>query len=170
MRRSRALLVATIALGALSACGGSPETAGSDGTKVATLASAGATPTPEATSQRPRARLDMTAEEKDALMVPYFKCLEEHGYTFLDAKKAGLGQGSLDAPAELRACEEQFYPLVEWERDPANPQAADFAEAVKACLQQQGIKFDGEGFADNNVTRGLELSPECERKAAASLK
>ncbi|MFV2103056.1 hypothetical protein [Micromonospora sp. LOL_024] len=170
MRRSRALLVAAIVVGVLSACGGSPETAGVDGAKVATLASAGATPVPEATPQRPRARLDMTPDEEEALMVPYFKCLKENGFTFLEAKRAGLGDGSPDAPAELRACEEQFFPLVAWEKDPMNPEAADFEDAVKDCLRQKGIRFDGEGFADNDVTRALDLTPECERKAAESLK
>ena len=172
MRGIPALVVAIVLGGALQACG-SPATNGGDsgtGAKVATLASVAATPSTVAESKRPRYRMDMTPEDKDALMVPYYKCLKDHGYTFVDAKKAGLGTAlpaGTVAPKkeqELRACEEQFYPLPEWELDPANPEAADFADAVDQCLKKKGID------AKSAVAKMMEATGQCQREVAADKK
>jgi hypothetical protein len=170
-------LVVAIALGgALQACG-SPQTTGGDsgtGAKVATLASAAATPSTDAESKRPRYRIDMTPDEKQALMVPYYTCLKDHGHTLLDAKKAGLGGAPPDgaiAPKtaqELRACEEQYYPLPEWELDPANPQAGDFAHAVDQCLKKKG--FDPKSDSRQNVAKMLDATDQCQREVAAEKK
>ena len=162
------LLIAAVALMALAACD-SPAPADH---QVASLKSAAPSVSPE--SKRPRYRLDMSADDREALMEPYMKCLEKHGYTFLDAKKGGLAEGGEPGTdqksQELRACELQYYPLVEWERDPANPRAQDFQRAVTKCLKAKGVKMEGDAFTDADVAKGMDLTPECEREAAATLK
>jgi hypothetical protein len=183
MRGSRTV-VAAIAFTALSACT-SPATTGKDdstGAKVATLASAGtgisagASPSASAgpVSTRPRYRFDMTAADEDALWAPYNKCLKAHGYTRVDAKKAedaaARGRHVDDKKAAaLKECEEKYLPLPEWEKDPANPKASDFARAVNKCLQAKGIKMDGDSIDDSeNVAKALDASGDCEREVAAS--
>jgi hypothetical protein len=184
MRRGHALaVVAAIALTGTSACGSADKDNGPP--KVATLASPGATPGPAASSaaagpQRPRERIDMTAEERDALMVPYQKCLKDHGISDLKAKKAqdaSTSGGPADAAAQY--CDEHYLPLPPWEQDPANPDARDFAVAVVKCLKGKGVKYvavseDGISVAfggdDNDarsISMGLDLEPQCEREVAA---
>lgn len=173
MRGIPALVVAIVLGGALQACGSPEPTGGGSGTgaKVATLASAVATPSAEAESKRPRYRLDMTPDEKEALMVPYYKCLKDHGHTFLDAKKAGLGGAPPEGDStskkaqELRACEEGYYPLPEWEFDPANPEAADFKNAVNKCMKKAAGDDSGQ-----NAAKLLEAADKCEREVAAGKK
>jgi hypothetical protein len=182
MRRGHALAVAAIALTGLAACG-SPATK-ADAPKVATLVSSapGQSPSP-AEPQRPRERIDMTPEELDALMVPYEKCLKSHGLTELDLKKAEATQG-VSGPAAQAAkyCDEHYSPLPPWEKDPANPEARDFALAVVKCLRGKGVKYvevsdDGISIAlggDSNdprsISMGLDLEPQCEREVAAQKK
>nr|WP_221380133.1 hypothetical protein [Actinoplanes polyasparticus] len=173
-----------IALVALSGCG---EPAKEQGAKVATLASAAAEPSEKASAkpQRPRERLDTTPEEYEAMLVPYNKCMKEHG----GFVKGGAGSGSELRPAEKaemdkseeanRICEPQFLPLPPWEKDPANPEARDFARDVVACLKDKGVKFvavsddgisvalGGEQNDSRSIRKGLELMPECERQVAA---
>ncbi|UQU63307.1 hypothetical protein COUCH_30495 [Couchioplanes caeruleus] len=175
MRVSRTV-VAAIALTALSACTSPATTKNDDGSgaKVASLASAGPSPSASATSTRPRYRFDMTAADEEALWAPYNKCLKGHGYTRVDAKKAedaaahGRRVDSKEAAA-LKECEEKFLPLPEWEKDPANPKASDFARAVNKCLKAKGIRMDGDSIADSeNVAKALNTSSACEREVAAS--
>ncbi|GIM90400.1 hypothetical protein [Paractinoplanes toevensis] len=187
MRRSQVLVVATVALGLLSACGSPKEKEASQGTKVATLASSAATPSAAATAQRPRERLDTTPEEFEAMLGPYNKCMKEHGFT-----SKGQVAGSEARPATEkeksaadeanRICEPQFYPLPPWEKDPANPEARDFARDVVKCLKNKGIKYvevaddgislslGGEQNDPTSIRRGLDLAPECERTVAAAMK
>lgn len=143
------------------------------------------TPAPSETSDRPRERLDTTPEEFEQLLQPYYACMDENG---IDAEnfKSRL-------PAETEAqnkkmekyeeadaiCNPAFWPLPPWEKDPANPEARDFAQAVVKCLKEKGIKYvdvDADGVslslggADNHmpsITKGMELAPECEREVAA---
>ncbi|MCM4082124.1 hypothetical protein [Paractinoplanes hotanensis] len=174
-----------IALVALSGCGGEP--AEKQGAKVATLASAAPSAEGKAPAkpQRPRERLDTTPEEYEAMLVPYNKCMKEHG----GIVKGNPGAGGAPRPATKaemdktedanRICEPQFLPLPPWEKDPANPEARDFARDVVACLKEKGVKYvavsdDGISIAlggDQNDSRsirlGLELAPECERQVAA---
>ncbi len=172
--------IAAVALGALSACS-SHQASGTDGgssARVATLASAGAGAGPSAPSDstRPRYRLDMTVDDQEALMVPYDKCLKEHGFTQLDGKlnmddrQQGKALNS-DKAKQLLACEQKYFPLPEWERDPANPRAADFQHAVTACLKARGVKMEGDAFAkDESLPNALELAHECELEAATKIK
>jgi hypothetical protein len=107
-------------------------------------------------------------------MVPYYKCLKDHGYTFVDAKKAGLGNAvpagtvASKKEQELRACEEQYYPLPEWELDPANPEAADFDDAVNQCLKEKGIDTKSESKQD--ITKMMDATDRCQREVAADKK
>jgi hypothetical protein len=176
MRRGRASLVAIVLI-ALSACsspGADDDSGGGSGAKVATLASAAPSASASAGSTRPRYRFDMNADDEDALWVPYNRCLKEHGYTRVDAKKEeeaaahGRPAGSKKA-RELRECEDKYLPLPEWEKDPANPRAGDFARAVNKCLKGKGIKMEGDSIADSeDVGKALKASGECEREVAAS--
>lgn len=186
MGRNFVLAVAAFALTATSACG-SPQAA-DGGAKVATLASPAATPSASAAAQRPRERLDTTPEEFDAMMGAFRKCLKARGYDELDAKRAadkvtsgtevGPEQQKLDEA--FRACEAQYYPLPPWEKDPANPEARDFAVAVVKCLKKKGVKYvevgtdglsyslGGEHNDSRSISMGMDLAPECEREVAAA--
>jgi hypothetical protein len=176
VRRILTLLTAITLATTLPGCDSSRTTAGDDGNRpqVATLNSSGATPSADPEAKRPRYRLDMTAEDEEALMAPYFACLKEHGHTFVDAKKAGLGGAppveGIDARKvkEMQACEKQFYPLPAWELDPANPAAADFAHAVDECLRKKGVDLDDD--STDNVAKVLDAQSECERTVATAQK
>jgi len=192
MRRSHALAMTAVALTALSACGSSPAktTTGAGKPEVATLQSAGPSPSVQASAkaQRPRERLDTTSEEFEAMLGPYNKCMAEHGGV---TKGKGTGgpvakpatreqEGKFDAAN--RICEPQYFPLPPWEKDPANPEARDFAVKVVKCLKNKGVKYvevsdDGISIAlggDQNDSRsismGMDLIPGCERKIAAEMK
>ncbi|WP_433789856.1 hypothetical protein [Actinoplanes sp. CA-252034] len=192
MRRNAALMFAAVALTVLPGCGSSEEpgkTEAGGAPRVATLQSAGATAPSAAASkkaERPRERLDMTSEEYEVLLEPYNKCMREQGFDPLDArKKAELAAEPLSgekAQAAERAnqiCEPQFLPLPPWEKDPANPEARDFALDVVKCLKREGVKFvevseDGVSIAlggDQNDSRSISLGmdriPDCEREVAA---
>jgi hypothetical protein len=174
----RALVVTAIVLAAATGCGKAGDDAGKDAPRVATLASASASPS--AGPQRPRERIDMTSDERDALQVPYHKCLKSHGLSDLDAKKAeDAGKTGGPAADAARYCEEHYLPLPPWEQDPANPEARDFAVAVVKCLKSKGVKkveVDADGISialggdDNDprsISMGLDLEPQCERQVAA---
>jgi hypothetical protein len=192
MGRSHVAVLAAVALFTLGACGSTeeaPKEAG--GAKVATLESAPAPAASESKKpERPRERLDTTPEEYEALLGPYNKCMEEQGFgsdvakrRAADAAVAPAGSAEdqrLTAASQL--CESQFMPLPPWERDPANPEAGDFAVAVVKCLKKEGVKFvavsdDGISIAlggDQNDSRsislGLERMGDCERKVAKAMK
>ena len=192
MRRSHALVVGAVALAALSACGSSkPEPKADGGGKVATLVSAAPeSPAPSKSApQRPRERLDTTSEEFEAMLAPYNKCMGEHGGLFKGKGAAGppvakpaSQKDEAKYEAANKICEPQYYPLPPWEKDPANPEARDFAVATVKCLKAKGVKYvevsdDGISIAlggDQNdprsISMGMDLIPECERKIAAEKK
>ncbi len=189
MRRSPVWVVTAVALSALVGCGQSDD-AGSTA-KVATLASAAPSSVPAAAApktERPRERLDTTPEEFEAMLGPYNKCMKEHGGL---VKGEGGGDGGArpatkaegeKADEANRICEPQFMPLPPWEKDPANPEARDFAREVVKCLKGKGVKYvtvaeDGISLSlggDQNdrrsITMGLDLAPACERTVAARTK
>lgn len=187
MRRNAALIIAAVALTGLTACGSEGEkTEAADKPGVATLQSAAAAPAASASkkSERPRERLDMTPEEYEALLEPYNKCMREQGFDPLDARKkaevAAVGsEAEKKAEQANQICEPQFLPLPPWEKDPANPEARDFALDVVKCLKREGVKFvevseDGISIAlggDQNdsrsITLGMDRIPDCEREVAA---
>jgi hypothetical protein len=183
MRRAHALAVVAIALTAVSGCG-SPAESGHGAAKVATLTSAAPTKSADAGPPRPRERIDMTDAERDALMVAYEKCLTSHGVNMLDAKKARAGAANKSTPVDQAAeyCEAHYLPLPPWEKDPANPEARDFAVAVVKCLKAKGVKkvevdadgtsiaFGGPENDAKSISMGLDLDPECEREVAAQKK
>jgi hypothetical protein len=183
MRRIPVLVAAVLAL---TACSSPPkETAAPD---VATLASPPAAVSASAQPQRPRERLDTTPEEFEAMLAPYNKCIADHG----GASKSDLARGGAAKPATQkqmarfdeanRICEPQYFPLPPWEKDPANPEAKDFARHVVKCLKNKGVKYvevsdDGISIAlggdDNDarsISMGMDLIPGCERATAAAMK
>jgi hypothetical protein len=200
MRRSRVIVMTAIALTALSACGssgGTEKSGGKDGgAQVASLATPEASPSAAAQQKAktgpPRERLDDTAEEREALMVPFNKCLKKSG--FKDKVQGKLTSDRSQSTAEpaskkeenenaaYRACQEQYFPLPAWEKDPANPQARDFARDVVKCLKRKGVKyvevsddgispaFGGDQNDSRSISMGLDLAPECEREVAAAMK
>ncbi len=162
-----------------SACGGTAPTP-----HVATLDTDGATPGPTPTptagdAGRPRERIDMTKDELTALQAPYLSCLKEHGLDMKDRdSQAFIAQDKQEAN---EACE-RFDPLPPWEVDANNPQAADFVVKVVDCLRAKGVKYVEVGSGDEgivgpsfggpqndaqSITRGLQLTPECEKEVAA---
>ncbi|GID26301.1 hypothetical protein [Paractinoplanes brasiliensis] len=191
MRRRHALVVAAVAVTMVTACGGNEAKDEGGDAKVATLTSTApgkATPSKTA-AQRPRERLDTTPEEFEAMLGPYHKCLKERGYApdELKRKLAEDAKPAVDAASKemdeaYRICEAQFYPLPPWEKDPANPEARDFAVAVVKCLKNKGVKYvevaeDGLSYAlggekndKRSISMGLDLAPECEREVAAKNK
>lgn len=189
MRGNRVLVVTVIVVTALSACTSAGGGGRDDEAQVATLASAAAPPSAAARQQaapaRPRERLDTTPEEFEAMLVPYTKCMREHGGLRSGANpkvRPATAAEAEKAEAANRICEPRFLPLPPWEKDPANPEARDFALAVVKCLKKEGVRYvevsdDGISVAlggDQNdsrsIRRGMDLMPECERKAAADLK
>ncbi|WP_089154048.1 hypothetical protein [Micromonospora sp. NBS 11-29] len=186
MRRTQVLAVAAIVLVGLAGCGSSKEADRpvEGGTpKVASLATASATPSASTGAQRPRERLDTTPEEYQAMLKPYEKCMQEHGARLDKRRGAGATKADLEKnEAANRICEPQYFPLPPWEKDPANPQARDFAVAVVACLKEKGVRyvevtddgislaFGGERNDARSIRMGLDLAPECERTVAATMK
>jgi len=183
IRRSRllAVVMATAAVLLGSACSNEP--AKDDTPQVATLSSTGATPgaPASATADRPRERLDTTPEEFEAMLKPYYKCINEQG-----AKNKHEWGNRKPTEGEIkklekadRFCNPRFFPLPPWEKDPANPEAKDFARDVVKCLKGKGIRYvavggngvdielGGEQNDMDSIRRGLDLMPECERDTAA---
>jgi hypothetical protein len=174
-------------MGTTTGCSSEPAATGTP--RVATLASAAApssVPSPAA-PERPRERLDSTAEDWEAMIKPYDDCLAGHGLTPKGRRVGGSDGGAVE-PGKIDEkkyeaadadCRPKYYPLPPWEYDPANPEAKDFARDVVACLKRKGVKYvevnpDGRGFAfggeqnhARSISRGLELTPDCEREVAA---
>lgn len=188
-------MMTAIALMALSACGSSGGTEKDAGAQVASLATPEASPSAaaeKAKTDRPRERLDTTPEEFEAMMVPFNKCLKKSGFKDqLQGKLASDKSQSTAKPASkkeetenaaYRACQEQYYPLPAWEKDPANPEARDFARAVVKCLKNKGVRyvevsddgispaFGGDQNDSRSISMGMDLAPECEREVAAAMK
>ncbi len=182
MRRTPVLVVAVLAL---AACSSPPKAAAPE---VASLASPSAAVSASPQTQRPRERLDTTSEEYLAMLAPYNKCMVEQGAM----SKAALAKGAVPKPASAkdvakydeanRICEPQYFPLPPWEKDPANPEAKDFARDVVKCLKNKGVEYvevsdDGISIAlggdDNDpksISLGMDLIPGCERATAAAMK
>jgi hypothetical protein len=187
MRRSHVLVVAAITLSVLGACGSSDKDKAGGGTnEVASLSSPQASVAAKA--ERPRERLDTTSEEYEVMLRPYNKCIEEHG----GAPKGTSAKTGVAKPASKkemekfdqanRICEPQYFPLPPWEKDPANPEAKDFARDVVKCLKDGGVQYvevDDDGISialggDQNdsrsISKGMDMIPGCERKVAAAAK
>jgi hypothetical protein len=180
--RRTALVAAVVILGA-TACSSSSGDATSAAGKpeVATLRSADPVASPASSSaaaQAPRERLDDTEADWQALIKPYDDCMKRHG---LGAKGARL-DGTMPSKAVTDAANKEcqpMYPLPPWELDPANPEAKDFARDVVKCLKAKGVKYvevnaDGPGWSfggpqndAKSISKGMELSPACEREVAA---
>ncbi|MBW6439045.1 hypothetical protein KZ829_35485 [Actinoplanes hulinensis] len=189
MRRC-VLVGAAVTVFVLSACGSPGDTSTEDsGTKVATLRSAAPAGGPSAAvsrPERPREKLGMTAEEYEALLEPYNRCMREQGFDARESRKkaadaAAVAESGDDGAVRAnRICEPQYLPLPPWEKDPANPEARDFAVGVVKCLKGKGVKLvevaeDGISIAlggENNdalsIRLGMEHMSACEREVAAS--
>jgi len=130
----------------------------------------------KADSPRPRERLDMTPADLDELGKPYMQCLVDHGYDPHDKLKM--------PPADMAKAETDCLgkkPLPPWEYDTANPESLDFIHKLVLCLRGKGVKYVDEvppepgadrnmfsfGGANNDsdsITKGLNLTPVCEKE------
>lgn len=172
------LLGALAIAAALSACS-TPEPAAPDVASLDTDSPRTATSTP-VEEERPRLRLDMTPEDKDAVYAVYAQCMVDHGVDKSKFETSGIpSKQTMDAAAE--ACESKM-PLPPWELDPKNPEALDFATQVVDCLRGKGVRyvevsnepnaeqvgysFGGPNNDRESITKGLELAPECEREVS----
>jgi hypothetical protein len=173
--------VAAALMVAATGCSGPAQPTTAPG--VATLQSAApsaAAPSVPATAGPVRERIDDTPEDYERLLQPYTKCMERLG---LSVK--GMRQGTTKMPSKAvqdaahKECD-GLMPLPPWEKDPANPESADFFRDVVKCLKNKGVEYvevsDG-GYAlggpqndQRSITRGMDLAPECERQVAAKMK
>jgi hypothetical protein len=176
-------IVAAALVFSATACSSPPTAAGKP--EVATLRSADAVASAapsSAAAQAPRQRLDDTAADIEALFKPYTDCMKSHG---LGAKGQLLGSDRTPSKAVSATAEKDCqprYPLPPWELDPANPEAKDFARDVVKCLKDKGVQYvevnpDGPGWAfggpqndARSISKGMDLSPACEREVAARKK
>jgi hypothetical protein len=141
--------------------------------KIATLEAPGATqpaPSKPPEVERPRERLDMTPEEKESLHQVWWRCLDEHGVTKLDMDQN---------PAAKAVCLTK-EPLPPWEYDAGNPESSDFVHRLVQCLRRKGVKEVDEvpaggggrnaiSFGESgSITKGLDLTPACEKELAAN--
>lgn len=124
----------------------------------------------------------MTEDEQKALREPYLKCMSEHG---VDVMRTRAGEAPKPDQAKLdaavQACD-PLLPLPPWENDASNPAAFDFNRRVVTCLRAKGVRyvevsrntddgivgpsFGGEQNDQESITRGLELTPQCQREVA----
>jgi len=180
--RSMALIAAVVVLGGTACSSSGDGQSGDAGGKaeVATLHSAAPSSAPSsAAPQAPRERLDDTAEDYAALIKPYEDCMKRHG---LGSKGQRASDGKMPSKSVADAADKECQPLMPlppWELDPANPEAKDFARDVVKCLKEKGVKYvevnaDGPGWAfggpqndAESISKGMELSPACEREVAA---
>ncbi|RSM41452.1 hypothetical protein DMA12_24330 [Amycolatopsis balhimycina DSM 5908] len=163
--------------------------------KVATLQTSQAAATPSSAANgstaaaRPRERLDMTPEESAQLYDAYDRCLGENGLPH-KGTGAGSGTGAVPGrpdPAKEAAAEAACVgkkPLPPWEYDTANPQAADFLHKMVLCLRAKGVRlveespvkpgddrtaieFGGKDNDQDSITKGLNLTPRCEKELSS---
>jgi hypothetical protein len=178
-RAARAVAAGVLAVSAftLTACTSAP----APQAQVPALPATGSVSRPAAAptttdAGRPRERLDMTAQESQALDQAYNQCLATNGY---DKSRNGKDQAAL-TKAEA-ACVDKD-PLPPWELDASNPHAADFVHAVVLCLRAKGVRyvsedppdggsyafsFGGPGNDPDSITKGMEYTPDCEKQVAA---
>ena len=163
--------------------------------KVATLQTSQTASAPSSASNgsteaaRPRERLDMTPEEGDQLYEAYDRCLGENG---LPRKGTGTGSGGDIAPSVVDPAKEAAAeaacvskkPLPPWEYDTANPEAADFLHKMVQCLRAKGVRlveespvkpgddrtaieFGGKNNDPDSISKGLDLTPRCEKELSS---
>jgi hypothetical protein len=192
MGKSRsAVLLAAAAL--LTAAGCTSEPAPRDAPEVATLASPDSKPSASASAvpERPRERLDDTAEDWEAMVRPYEKCMAGYGVSPKGIRLEGkTGDGAMEAGVVDEKtykkadadCRPKYYPLPPWEHDPANPEAKDFVRDVVKCLKGKGVKyveptedglwysFGGEQNHADSISRGMNNVDDCERDVATRRK
>lgn len=176
------LCVVAVSAFVLAACGSHPSTPQASVPTLATSATSGASAAPSGTggsdpdAGRPRERLDMTNDELNALNTAYTQCLTANGWT----KQRSDTDPALTAKAEA-ACVSK-NPLPPWELDASNPHAGDFVHAVVQCLRGKGVRyvdeeppqggryslsFGGTQNDSSSISKGLDLTPACEKEVAA---
>jgi hypothetical protein len=166
-----------------SACSDKP--ADQAAPKVATLTSPSSGPAASAAAgkpERPRYRLDTTAEEEEVMLRPYYKCIDDKvgfDYQHMSEKPPPAAMKKLGDAKQTCSSE---LPLPAWEEDPANPEAKDFARDVIACLKRKGadnahvgsdgigIEYDGGYENRQSISKTMDMVPDCQREVAAKNK
>jgi hypothetical protein len=164
-------IVVVCAVLVLASCSARPESGGQEVASLSTPVSSPASASPEA--QRPRERLDMTPEDRDALIAPYLRCLTDHGID----KRVDPPPPKEVVDRANQECEPK-KPLPAWELDATNPEATDFAHRVVQCLRQKGVRYvevyrepdsemvglsyGGPNNDQESITLGLQHTKECQ--------
>jgi hypothetical protein len=165
-----------------SACSDKP--ADQAAPKVATLTSPSSGPASAAAGkpERPRYRLDTTAEEEEVMLRPYYKCIDEKvGFDYQHMSKKPPPAAMKKLANAKQTCSSEL-PLPAWEEDPANPEAKDFARDVVKCLKGKGadnahvgsdgigIEYDGGYDERQSISKTMDMVPGCQREVAAKNK
>lgn len=171
-------------LAALAACSTPeqqpPQIASLNTTSAATGATTAPAPASASAEERPRLRLDMSNEDENAVYEVLGRCLAQHGVDKSKFETEGVPSKQVMDAAE-KACESK-RPLPPWEKDPKNPEAADFANRVVQCLRAKGVRyvevvndpnatqvgvaFGGPNNDQDSITKGLEYVKPCEQEAS----
>jgi len=179
----RKLVLGLLLVAAVAACSSPPDKP----SQVASLATPGSSSTSSpsssaapADSQRPRLRIDMSREDKDALLQAAARCMVDHGVDKTRFHTDGMPTDEVMKAAE-KACESK-NPLPPWEMDRTNPESLDFAGRVVQCLRDKGVKkvevyndpnspivgasLGGPENDSESITKGLDFMDECEKEAS----
>lgn len=178
-----AATVTTVAFG-LSGCGAEqqpvPQVPSLPSTSDSgTPGSASAAPSTAPEVGRPRERIDMTVEEREAMAAPYQQCLVANGFDKSRYSQDPATRTNIDADwAKASAACATKEPLPPWEQDPGNPRSKDFTHAVVLCLRAKGVRYveeapsggyslGGESNDSQSISKGMQYAPECEKQVAA---
>ncbi|MFG1609543.1 hypothetical protein [Actinoplanes sp. NPDC049265] len=169
-------LVVAGGLFATSGCGGGQSTDQS-APQVASVpegAAGGGKPSAAATSDRPVDRADMSEEERSRLWTTWGRCLTEHGVPAPPPGKQNQSQDVLQKPESAKAVAACASKQPESEWDHAKRTDPDYATKFRAliqCIRDKGVsvepKGEGPGYSltdDRQITRGMEVADECDRK------
>lgn len=121
----------------------------------------------------------MTPHESDQFWETYNQCKYDHG---VPKKGTARPDPATEAAAEAACLGKK--PLPPWEYDVANPEAADFVHKMVLCLRAKGVRlveespvkpgdeqvtleFGGKDNDPDSITKGLNLTPQCEKELSS---
>lgn len=191
--RTSLTTLALLAVWTLAACSADPtpgmpkpssrsDSSSASDEKVATLREdLGSAPSSDAPSNdQARERLDMTEAERTHLYDVYAACMKDHDVDLSTERALEGREGQSPRITDALAACQNKRPLPPWELDPQNPKAIAFGRSVVACLREKGVEyvdlevgtemvmlsFGRPGDDSGSVSKGLELTPECQREVA----
>ncbi|MEV4703295.1 hypothetical protein [Actinoplanes sp. NPDC049316] len=168
----RNLAAAAAALLCLSAAAGCSRSTPSDGSRVATLTSAGPAPSASAgTPERPVVRPDDGPEDFDRYVAIFAQCLRNEGAAAGSGPKPRMGDDP-KSKAAARKCQ-HLYPETWMEREArTNPRYVDLLRVTAKCLKDRGHEVSVGGdpvalrYGDNtSANKAYDDEQACERMA-----